>query len=401
MMHAGLVSLGGYLPAKKIPTERRATLFRFLRTRTLLPPEYVDMMEQTGTLPGRVETNHDGWGCQPWFDAWVRSLPPKKRADPFQGAKERRRVPMDPLSVRESVVAHPMLSSDAETIAGALALVNGEILPETVDLVLVHSQTPDVPLPHNVSLVQHKLKLDNAGAYGVDTCCSSFVTMLEIAESLVRAEVKKTVLIIAGYIDSHVNDKSEYFSVDCGDAAVAGVVSKVDEGYGYLASHSTSHGSRHKGIIFQRRSPRLLRRTNLGPSYAQEFTTFFDPDACKEIASKALEDMTGTSLQALGKAGLSVGDIDMMVTHQPVSWAAHAWRNALGVPKEKFYESFEKYGNIANCAAATNLLEALEQGLVKEKNTALIASSGAGENHIAVVERISPRLVKSTRLLGE
>ncbi|NJO70364.1 MAG: hypothetical protein HC830_14750 [Bacteroidetes bacterium] len=139
-------------------------------------------------LPGRIETNEEGWKNQPWFDAWVESLPPKKRADPFQGTKERRRVPSDPESLRKSLYPHPMLPSDAETLAGALALFRSKITPDEIDLVLCHSQVPDHPLPQNTSLVQHKLKLKNAGAYGVDSCCSSFVTMTELACSLVVPE---------------------------------------------------------------------------------------------------------------------------------------------------------------------------------------------------------------------
>lgn len=78
-------------------------------------------------------------------------------------------MPLDPASLRESIVPHPMLPSDAEMIAGALAIVNSGIAKDEIDLVLAHSQVPDLPLPPNVSLIQHKLQLKNAGAYGVDS----------------------------------------------------------------------------------------------------------------------------------------------------------------------------------------------------------------------------------------
>jgi len=97
----------------------------------------------------------------------------------------------------------------------------------------------------------------------------------------------------------------------------------------------------------------------------------------------------------LRKAGLSIGDINFFVTHQPVHWAGNAWREALGIRKDRFFETFEKYGNIANCSAGVNLLEAIERKLIREGDTVLIASSGAGENHIAVLEKITPSLVRS------
>jgi len=395
-IHAGLISLGGYLPAKRIAKDQKGRLVSFLKRETLLEPEYIDQIHDTSHLPGSIETNDEGWAKQPWFETWLENLPPKKRDNPFQGAKERRRVPIDPVSLRESIVPHPMLPSDAETIAGALAIINSGIAKDEIDLLLAHSQVPDLPLPPNASLVQHKLKLKHAGAYGVDSCCSSFVTMVEIACGLIRAGIKNTILIISSFIDSHVIDRSAYFSINTGDAAVGAIVTRVEEGYGYISSASTSHGGRHDGIIFQQRSPSLLKKTGFGPDYAQEFTTFHNPQACKEIAANAQQDMVEVVHKVLTKANLGISEVDFFVTHQPVAWAANAWREALGIPSNKFYESFETYGNIATCSVPTNLLEAIESKSIKAGDHILMASSGAGENHIAVLEKLSSRLIQNS-----
>ncbi len=395
---AGLVSMGGYLPAKEVPENKRKKLVEFLRKETLLYPEYIDELESTGHLPGSVETNYDGWQSQPWFENWLENLPPKKRDDPFAGRKERRRVPMDPVSVKKSVHPHPMLSSDAETLAAAMAIFNGNVDKDEIDLVLVHSLVPDQHIPMNASLVQHKLGLKNAGAYNVDTCCSSFITMLEIAMTYVKHGIKKKVLIVGSALDSIITDKSNYFSVNSGDGAAAGIVAEVEEGFDYLSSHSYSRGSRHKAIIFQERKPALLVPTIQGPTYEQEFVTFYNMELCKEIAENAASDLTEIINTALKKAGCSVQDIDFFITHQPVPWAAHAWREAVGVPGSKFYESFEKYGNMAVASIPTNLVEAVEKGLIKAGDKVMLASSGVGENYIALFQKIAPQLIESNRL---
>jgi len=395
---AGLISLGGYLPAKHVPEEQRSELVKFLREETLLYDEYIDEIEETGNLPGRVETNFDGWESQPWFEAWLEKLPPKKRSDPFQGAKERRRVPMDPYSWKNSLVPHPMLSSDAETLAGALAIFHSGIDKSEIDLVLCSSLVPDSHVPLDASLVQHKLGLENAGAYNVDTCCSSFVTMMEIAMNLVQCGTKKKVLIVGSALDSIINDKTTYYSVYIGDGAMAGIVGEVEDGYGLISSHSTSTGSRHEAIMFRKRKPNLMVPTVQGSTHEQEYVTFYDMEQCKEIAEEAHHDMKNVVGKALGKVGCGESDIDFFVTHQPVPWTPDVWRKALGLPKEKFYNSFEKYGNIAVAAAPTNHLEAVEQGLIKEGDRVIIASSGVGENHIAVYHRVSPQLIKNNCL---
>lgn len=48
-----------------------------------------------------------------------------------------------------------MLPSDSETLA-AMVLLNAGADTSQVDLVLVASQVPGLPLPANASLVQHK-----------------------------------------------------------------------------------------------------------------------------------------------------------------------------------------------------------------------------------------------------
>ncbi|MDC7239383.1 MAG: 3-oxoacyl-[acyl-carrier-protein] synthase III C-terminal domain-containing protein [Spirochaetales bacterium] len=397
LINAGLISMGGYLPAKEVPASKKENLVKYLRKETLLHHEYIDEIDQKGHMPGRIETNYDGWESQPWFDEWVSRMPPKKQADPFQGAVERRRVPMDPVSLKKSVHPHPMLSSDAETLAAAKAIYNAGIDKDEIDLVLCSSLVPDLAVPQNASLVQHKLGLKNAGAINVDTCCSSFITMMEIAMNYVRLGMKKKVLIVGSSLDSLINDKCSYFSVYVGDGAVAGIVGEVEEGYGYISSHSHSIGKRHKAIIFQTREPALLVKTSQGPSYEQEFVTFYDKDMQREIAHETQNDIKRISSKLFAKTEYTEKDIDFLSTHQPVPWTPDAWRECLGVPKEKLYHSWEKYGNIAVASSAVNMMEAVEKGLMKAGDKHLIISSGVGENHIGLYHRISPVLVENVK----
>lgn len=396
MVSAGLVSVGAYVPAKRLSPSTAERLAGFLARHSLLPGDYVEPIRNEQTLPGSVETNYDGWEKHPWFDAWRKSLPPKKQAEPFLGTKERRRVPLDPVSVRESLHPHPMLSTHAEAIAGALALTRADIDPAAVDLVLVHSQMPDT-LPSMAASVQHVLQLPNAGAYGIDSCCSTFVTMTELAAALVRSGVKKCVLLVGSHVASHVLDRSEYCCVRLGDGAVAGVVTAVEDGYGYVASHSTADGSVHDAVLMVRRPPSLMRSTLLGPDFSQNLVTFHNQEALKKIALESDAAMMKMAGGLLDRAGMKISDVDFFVTHQPVEWAGNAWREALGIAPERFHESYERYGNVGTCSCAINLEDALELGKIKAGDRVLLASSGAGENHIGLVERASPGLIQAMR----
>jgi len=393
MKSAGLVSLGGYIPAKLLSQTMRNDFCKFLRKETLLNPEYIQEIEEQKHLPGRIETNYEGWEKQPWFSTWLEKLPAKKKEQPFQGACERRRVPLDPNSLKNSICPHPMLSSDAETIASALAIFNGKINKEDIDLLIVHSFVPDCHLPLNASLVQHKLGLKNCGAYNVDTACSSFITLMEMAMMYVSQGLKKNVLIVSSYIDSLITDKSIYNSVNWGDGAVAGIVSEVSEGYGYLSSHSTSDGSWHSVVTLEKRHPELLNTAIQGPSFEQEFLTFGNPEIFKDINSHIERGIVNVVNKTLEKVDKLIAEVDFLITGQPTAWSADAWRKAIGISSNKFYQSFEKYANIAACSAPLNLLEAIEQDLIKNGDIVLMVCPGAGENHIALLHRISTDLM--------
>ncbi len=393
-MQAGMTSAGAYLPAKELSPGLAERLAAFLARQTHLPPEFVDLIRSQRRLPGSVETNDDGWTSKPWFDAWVQTLPVSKRDNPFLGTKERRRVPPDPQSLRESIHPHPMLATHAETIAAAMAIVRGGVDPSSVDLVLAYSQIPD-QLPSTASALQHCLKLENAGAYGVDTCCSTFVAMIELAANLVRSGARQRVLCACSHIASHVHDPSEYCCVRLGDGAVAAIVSRVKDDVGYVASYSTSDGSVHDAVQMVRRRPSMLRRTALGPTFEQELVTFSNMDACKVIARQSNEQMRRLVAGVFERGNCGVSDLDFFVTHQPVEWAGRAWCDCLGIGPDRFYESFESYGNIGCASVGANLCEALEQRRIAAGNLVLIASSGAGENHVGVLERVGPELVQA------
>ncbi|MBN2695369.1 hypothetical protein JXR93_11975 [bacterium] len=396
-MGASIIAMGAYLPAEKIPEGIKTDFLQFLKKRTKIPSEYIDEMEKTGYFPGNIETNFSGWMSKPWYSEWLKKIPPKKKDDPFQGTKERRRVPFDPISIKESINPHYMLPSDAEVIAGASAIITAGIEADSIDLLIVHSQIPDRALPANASLLQDKLGLKNAGAYSVDTCCSSFITMLEIASSLLISKIKKRVLVISSYIDSHINDKSDYYSVNTGDATVAAVLDFTDDDSGYISSTSTSDGRWHDAIIFKHREPNIFRKAEYSTNYLQYFVTFNNFNSIKSLASLTEENIKYVCFETCKKANININSVDMFVTHQPVSWAANCWRLAVGIDVDKFHQSFEKYGNVATCSSGVNLFEALNFGKIKKDDNILMASSGAGENHIALLFKASKKLIENQK----
>lgn len=311
-------------------------------------------------MPEQIRKN-DFWDEYP-----ILNLPNKDK-DPFKGTVERRVFPEN------------IAPSDAETEAGRRAIEDAGLNKDDIDLVMVHSMLQDEIIPGNASLVQYKLGLKNAGAWNMDTCCSSFVTMFIAASNLIAMGTFNNILIITSVFHSHMLDYAHYITPSLGDGSAAVVVGRVAEGRGYKVSHCTSHGQYHDGFTMKERIPMHEKWVHYKPSPAKPVLVF-NNEITYKIGKNSVKDMTEVITDTLNKGELTPQDIDFMVTHQPVYWAHDAWREALGIDASKSYQSFKQYGNLASSTIPVNLYEAREKGLLKDDDMILFASSGAGEN---------------------
>ncbi len=296
----------------------------------------------------------------------------KAGKNPFEGIQERRVFPQN------------MLPSDAEVKAGKQAMDRAGVSPDEIDLVMVQSMIQDEILPGNACLVQFRLGLRNAGAWTIDTCCSSFVTMVVTASNLIATGEFKKILIITSAFCSQLADYSDYQCCYLGDGAGAAVMGEVSEGHGYIASYCNSHGEYHKGFTLKTRQPYGYERRHFDPSLERPLLTF-EKDLIRDLGRKSTEHMKHVLEKVLEKSNLKPEDTDLFLSHQPCHWAHAVWRDSVGISSDKSYQTFNKYGNMASASIPVNLFEAHEKGLLDAGSNLIIASSGAGENHIAAV----------------
>lgn len=399
MSAAGLLSLGAYLPGHALSSHllRPAPWARFaaLVQQTRLPLAYKTSLLGDRRFPGRVEGN-DAWTRMPWYKSFLERLPKQggKTRDPFQGIRERCRVPMDPESVRMSPVPFPMLSTDMETIAACTALGTHD-----VDMLISCSQTPDRELPPNCCLVHHKLNLPASSrmrVLSVDACCASFLTAMELAARHVQFGLARKVLITGSHCDSKIADPTSHHACITGDAAVAAVVGPVEAGHGLLGAAFSVHGERHGAVICRVGGPVLEppgHYSDLAPR--RLYREFYDRVAARAINEHTVEDISDACGRALQASGLHIAKIDRLVTHNPVHEVMEKWRSALGVLRCRYTHHFAVYGNTGLCSAPLNLYEDLRSGHAKAGDRVLAVSSGAGEQFVALVERISSQCVQS------
>ena len=262
-----------------------------------------------------------------------------------------------------------MHSSDGELIAAKNAIQDANLNPEDIDLVIVNSMLPDHLTPGNATLIQHKLGLKNAGAWNLDTFCSSFVTMIIVASNLVMCGTFKNILLVTSSHYSKIATPYHYLTPAMGDGVGSAIIGRVSSENGFISSFCHANGEYHNSFAI-----------NYSHKSSKRELQVVDEELSRSTKNE-IQIVTEVVNKTLKKPNLNISDIDMFISHQPFHWIPFAWQEALGISQSKSHLTYYKYGNIASASVPVNLYEARKLGKIKEKSLVLLYSPGAGMNH--------------------
>jgi 3-oxoacyl-[acyl-carrier-protein] synthase-3 len=82
--------------------------------------------------------------------------------------------------------------------------------------------------------------------------------------------------------------------------------------------------------------------------------------------------------QALERAGLKAGDIDLLIPHQANIRIIEATAKHAGIPMEKVYVNVDRFGNTSAASIAIALDEAVKCGRMQPGMNVMFCAFGAG-----------------------
>ncbi|MDX1815780.1 MAG: 3-oxoacyl-ACP synthase, partial [Thermodesulfobacteriota bacterium] len=95
---------------------------------------------------------------------------------------------MERTGIKERRIAEPnSATSDFCLEASRCALEEAGVSPSEIDIIVVGTCTPDMPLPSTACFLQMKIGAERAFALDVNAACSGFLYSLTTADSLIRA----------------------------------------------------------------------------------------------------------------------------------------------------------------------------------------------------------------------
>lgn len=82
--------------------------------------------------------------------------------------------------------------------------------------------------------------------------------------------------------------------------------------------------------------------------------------------------------RALTGAGLTAGDVDLLVPHQANIRIIEATARYAGIPMDRVFVNVDRFGNMSSASIPVALDEALEEGRITAGSTVLTVAFGAG-----------------------
>jgi len=314
--------------------------------------------------------------------------------------------------VERHYAAEDEASSDLAVPAVRQALDSAGLAPEDLDYVIFATMTPDYYFPGSAPPLQEKLGLPDIPCLDIRQQCAGFVYALQLGDALIRSGQYRRVLLVGA--EAHVmfmpwsrrtwevvldpgagplseeerrkNTETRDRTVLFGDGAGAVILEAREGDDRGIVDH----------VLHTRGSEARRLWVNGGGS---RYRPYFHPDMYaaddhipivegRKVYALAVTHMPEVTLEVLGRNGITLDDVDLLVMHQANLRINEAVQKRLGLPDEKVFNNIQKYGNTTAGTIPIALHEALEQGRAKPGDLVCLVGLGSGLNWGAVLCRL-------------
>ncbi|HHX75634.1 MAG TPA: ketoacyl-ACP synthase III, partial [Firmicutes bacterium] len=275
---------------------------------------------------------------------------------------------------KRHVVTPGMLTSDLAAGAAAAALADAGLSAAEVDLIIVATVSPDMPMPSTACYVQEKIGASAAAAFDLSAGCTGFIYAFSVACAYVRSGFYKHVLVIGAEVLSAFLDWSDRTTcVLFGDGAGAVVLGPATEP-GFISFKLGADGSMGDLLTIPAGGS---RRPASGQTVAERMH-YIKMASGNETFKFAVKVMGEVVQQALAEAGLDKADLDFLIPHQANYRIIDAARKRFALPEDRVVVNIDRYGNMSSASIPVALDEAVKAGRVKRGDLLALVGFGAG-----------------------
>ena len=301
-----------------------------------------------GYLPEAIRTNEEISKTVDTSDSWIYER---------TGIKSRR-----------IAGPHESAASMAE-IAARQAIEAADCDPETIDLIIVATGTPDHVYHSTGCFLPQRLGIKNAAAFDVQAACSGSIFALNIADQYIKSGAAKKVLIVGSEICSRIVDWTDRGTcILFGDGAGAILLGASEEA-GVLSTHIHSDGE-YKDLLYCT-NPQAATDNN---KHEIGYINMRGNEVFK-VAVNTLGRIVDETLEA---NNMDKSDIDWLVPHQANIRIIAATAKKLKMSMDQVIVTLENQGNTSSASVLLAFNEGVRDGRIKRNQVVLLEAFGAG-----------------------
>ncbi len=279
------------------------------------------------------------------------------------------------------------LASDKET-AGDMAekaakqlFCEYNIDPQSIDFLMLCTQSPDYFLPSTACVLQNRLGIPtSSGAFDYNLGCSGCIYGMALAKGLITAGIAKNILLLTAETYNkylHPSDKSNRSIF--GDGAAACLIST--DGLAEIGGFSLgTDGSGANNLIVKTGASRHNQPTGISTE-DEEGHIWYDDFLYMNggaIFNFTLDAVPIMMKDILTKNNLEKDQIDYYVFHQANKFMLNTIRKVCTLSKEKFYVNLSETGNTVSSTILIGLKDCIDKQIIKQGDNVMISGFGVG-----------------------
>lgn len=251
-------------------------------------------------------------------------------------------------------------------------LSKNNINPEDIDMVIMATATPDMPVASTGVYVATQIGAVNAFSYDLVAACSSFLFGMSTAAKYIESgRYKKVLLIGADKMSSIVDYTDRTTCIIFGDGAGAVLFEPNLEGLGVQDEILRSDGVGRPSLKIDAGGS-ILPPSNQTIADKQHFV---HQDG-KTVFKFAVSKMADVSEKIMQRNNLTGEDISWLVPHQANKRIIDATSRRMNLPQDKVMLNIHRYGNTTSATLPLCLFDYENQ--LKKGDNIVFAAFGGG-----------------------
>ncbi|MBV9318965.1 MAG: 3-oxoacyl-ACP synthase [Mycobacterium sp.] len=261
-----------------------------------------------------------------------------------------------------------------ERAAEGLIARHGQDVISNIDVLITHTQMPDMPFYGAGGGIAHRLGMRPSWVLDLHNGgCAAFVLGLKVARQLLTAGEGHAALIAiaqnaAGQVFDQPGVRRKAQAAVPGDGAAVGLVT-VSEDSPILGVECRTYGEYAGEMTITTGGPRKWWQPGSGESYIG-----FSETKITKVLARGNRQVPEVALAVCDRINLRSKDVDLLVTNQPNRVFLRNWREALEVPPDRHRDTFEECGNLFGAGIPVNLDRAISDGQLKAGDVVLMAA---------------------------